>query len=289
MVPVERRQRPRAARPRGLRERAAPRPSRLPGRRWRVRAPKPRREFVFLVAVEQVAGDLGGLAEADGQHAGGQRIEAAGVAGLDAPEGAAHALHRGVRTQAQRLVEQQDAVNHGQDWRLVGRRLRHAASSACAARSKDSSAHEIQARRMPQPDLPPHLAAQEARRPHAGPRAASDAGLVAAKRHEVDSAHDSRSRASSTCVMVTGPTRGSRTSREISSASTRCICASMRCRRLLPEPCVPSVLATSMVRCVRATSTREKHSIWSPGAHVLVVLHADAALGAGTHFARRRP
>jgi hypothetical protein len=53
-----------------------------------------RGEFVFLVAFEQVARNLGGFAEANGQHAGGQRIETAGVTGLDAPVGATHALYR---------------------------------------------------------------------------------------------------------------------------------------------------------------------------------------------------
>src|SRR3546814_9675602 len=50
------------------------------------------------------------LAEADGQQAGGQRVEAAGMAGLACAEQVAHPLQRLVGTQAARLVEQQDAV-----------------------------------------------------------------------------------------------------------------------------------------------------------------------------------
>src|SRR3546814_2124728 len=42
--------------------------------------------------------------------AGGQRVEAAGVAGLACAEQVAHPLQRLVGTQAARLVEQQDAV-----------------------------------------------------------------------------------------------------------------------------------------------------------------------------------
>ena len=58
------------------------RAARLRRRRCRCCCPSARGRDVALVGVEQVAGDLGRLAEADRQQAGGQRIEAAGVAGL---------------------------------------------------------------------------------------------------------------------------------------------------------------------------------------------------------------
>src|SRR3546814_987603 len=71
---------------------------------------QPRNRVVCLARAEQAPGDLGRLAEADGQQAGGQRVEAAGMAGLACAEQVAHPLQRLVGTQAARLVEQQDAV-----------------------------------------------------------------------------------------------------------------------------------------------------------------------------------
>ena len=70
--------------------------------------------------------------------------------------------------------------------------------------------------------------------------------------------------ATSTAVMVTLPTRGSFTSRLMSSASTRCICASIL--RLRGRGGVAGLLRRHDARycSVRATSTRVKHSIWSP-------------------------
>src|SRR5690606_31531803 len=59
---------------------------------------------------EQAAGDLGRLAEAHRQQAGGQGVEAAGVAGLAGAEQVAYALQRLVGAEPARLVEQQDAV-----------------------------------------------------------------------------------------------------------------------------------------------------------------------------------
>src|SRR5271167_894030 len=89
-----------------------------------------------------------------------------------------------------------------------------------------------------------------------------------------------RSCATSTAVMVTFPTRGSLTSRLMRSASTRCICASMRLCRPADGWCLPGMslngardfgarIALDLIACP----------------HVLVVLDADAALGAGAHFA----
>src|SRR3546814_7018127 len=47
---------------------------------------QPRHRVVCLARAEQAPGDLGRLAEADGQQAGGQRVEAAGVADLACAE-----------------------------------------------------------------------------------------------------------------------------------------------------------------------------------------------------------
>ncbi len=71
---------------------------------------------VALIGIQQILGKLGRLAEAQRQHAGGQRIEAAGVAGLLGIEQPAHFLQRGVGAEALRLVENQDAADtHGRD------------------------------------------------------------------------------------------------------------------------------------------------------------------------------
>src|SRR3546814_14110100 len=51
---------------------------------------QPRNRVVCLARAEQAPGDLGRLAEADGQQAGGQRVEAAGMAGLACAEQVAH-------------------------------------------------------------------------------------------------------------------------------------------------------------------------------------------------------
>ena len=94
-----------------------------------VRAPKRDGEPVALAAGEDLARDLGRLAEADRQHAGGERIEAADVPGLAAAEQPAHALQRRVGRQPARLVEQQDARLHGASQRRVGSSLGPAAGA----------------------------------------------------------------------------------------------------------------------------------------------------------------
>ena len=57
-----------------------------------------------------IDGDLGGLAQADGQHAGGKRIETADMTGLVDTEGAPHPLQSRVRRQPGGFVEQQDSA-----------------------------------------------------------------------------------------------------------------------------------------------------------------------------------
>ena len=70
-------------------------------------------EFVALRAGFDFRDDLGGLVEAQRQHAGGHRIERADVAGARGAVGLAHALQRAVRRQPLGLVEQDDAGRHG--------------------------------------------------------------------------------------------------------------------------------------------------------------------------------
>ena len=65
---------------------------------------------VGLGRAEQQAGNLGRLAEAQRQQAGGQRVETAGMAALFGTEQATSHLQGGVGTHAGRLVEQQDAI-----------------------------------------------------------------------------------------------------------------------------------------------------------------------------------
>ena len=91
-----------------------------------VRAPSCTIDAVGLAGVQQPAADLGRLPEADRQQAGGERIEAAGMTRLGAPNNAASLLQRGVGRQAERLVEQQNAVDVAMEaTRLWTRRSGH--------------------------------------------------------------------------------------------------------------------------------------------------------------------
>ena len=65
---------------------------------------------VGFVGIEQVLGEFGGLAEADGEQAGGQRIEHAGVTGFFGTVEAAGLLEGAVAGEAGGFVEQEDAV-----------------------------------------------------------------------------------------------------------------------------------------------------------------------------------
>ena len=66
----------------------------IPGRRAPTQS---NGEAVALGTSDDVAGDLGRLPEADRQHAGGERVEAAGVAGLLSLQEPPHALQSCVR------------------------------------------------------------------------------------------------------------------------------------------------------------------------------------------------
>src|SRR5580658_1343361 len=89
-----------------------------------------------------------------------------------------------------------------------------------------------------------------------------------------------RSCATSTAVMVTLPTRGSLTSRLIRSASTRCICASMRLCRPALGWCRPGILLNG----TRDFGARIALDLVADP-HILIILDANAALGTGTHLA----
>ena len=71
--------------------------------------PQQHAEPVALAQRQHLTGHPGRLAEADRQHAGSQRIQAAGVPRLDAACEPAYALQRRVGGQSEGLVEQQDA------------------------------------------------------------------------------------------------------------------------------------------------------------------------------------
>ena len=95
-------------------ERAAPRRARPPAPSQSpvsVRAPSCTVHSIGLARSEQIAADLGGLTEAQRQHAGGHRIELPAWPGLGGADRRAHALQRAVRGEALRLVEQDDAVD----------------------------------------------------------------------------------------------------------------------------------------------------------------------------------
>ena len=72
--------------------------------------PETKHRPVALVGVEQELRELGGLAEGERQQAGGDGIEAAGMAGLAGIQQALGNLQRRVRGHASRLVEQQHAI-----------------------------------------------------------------------------------------------------------------------------------------------------------------------------------
>ena len=68
-------------------------------------------EAIDLLRLHHEGDGLGRLAEGDGQDAGGQRVERAGMAGLLGVEQAADLRHRLGRTHAERLVETDPAVD----------------------------------------------------------------------------------------------------------------------------------------------------------------------------------
>ena len=77
-------------------------------------------ELVALAQRQHLTGKSRGLAQTDRQHAARQRIEAAGVSGLDAAGKPPHPLQRCVGGQSQRLVEQQHAGPARRSSVLVG-------------------------------------------------------------------------------------------------------------------------------------------------------------------------
>jgi hypothetical protein len=81
---------------------------RIAGRRA---LPQPHRRLIGLVRIEQILRKLGGLAEAQRQQPGRQRIERAGMAGLVGAQQPLGADQRIVRRQPERLVEQQHAMH----------------------------------------------------------------------------------------------------------------------------------------------------------------------------------
>src|SRR5258708_16783808 len=69
--------------------------------------------LITFVRVEHRVGKLGGLAKADWQQTSGQRVERSGMSRLNSTEQAPYTLQSGVGSQSGRLIEEQDAMNHG--------------------------------------------------------------------------------------------------------------------------------------------------------------------------------
>src|SRR5437868_1153090 len=97
------------------------------------------RREVLLVGVEKRPGELGRLAEKHDEQARCQRVERAGVAGLPRMQRALRRLQRGVRAQAERLVEEQRAVAHFLRLAASIRRERRSPRSTDSSYSKRSS------------------------------------------------------------------------------------------------------------------------------------------------------
>src|ERR1700761_8917105 len=94
------------------------------------------------------------------------------------------------------------------------------------------------------------------------------------------------SAATLTAVIVTLPTRGSFTSRAITSERTRWISDSIR--RLRCASAIKHHHASSLETLLQSPGYFDAREALDLVAHtyVLVVLHADTALGAGTNLAR---
>jgi hypothetical protein len=97
---------------------------------------QPGHGVVGLGRAQQAAGDLGRLAEAQRQQAGGQRVERAGVAALLRAEQMPGPLQRLVGAHPARLVQQQDAVDASE---LGARALRALAARLVGARRTAAS------------------------------------------------------------------------------------------------------------------------------------------------------
>src|SRR5690606_17672821 len=66
---------------------------------------------IGLVRIQQILGELGGLPKTQRQDTTGQRVETAGMSALAGIEQPAHLLQGSIGAHAQRLVENQDAVD----------------------------------------------------------------------------------------------------------------------------------------------------------------------------------
>ncbi len=71
--------------------------------------------FVRLVGIQQILGKLGGFTKAQRQHAGGKRIERAGVAGLLRVQQAFCLDQCVIAGKADRFVQQQNAIERDTD------------------------------------------------------------------------------------------------------------------------------------------------------------------------------
>ena len=97
----------------------------------RCRHSEQERRDIVLVGVQQIAGQLGRIAEADGQQPAREPIETSGMAGLARPVEALDPLECLVRAQPDRLVQYQNSVD-----RPSARFSHHADFSAGLAASR---------------------------------------------------------------------------------------------------------------------------------------------------------
>src|SRR5690606_21768799 len=238
-----------------------------------------RERLVFLVLLEERAGELGRLAEEDDEEPRGERVERAGVAGLACAERAARLLERRVGAQAERLVEEERPIDRpGADRPRSGHSGSLSSSSRLpvptarsmrresrSPRSTDSSYTKRSSgvvyicrrcascrRRKPAAALSPSVAS-----------AARPSCRVVKKTFACE-----KSGETSTAVRVTMPTRGSRTSRASRPESSRWIWSPSLSGRPPGRP-RPRFTAARLRtdpggtdQSVRATSTVSNTSNW---------------------------
>src|SRR5580698_2635356 len=201
------------------------------------------------------------------------------MAGLVRTHGAPYPLQGGVGGKPAWLVQQQNAVHVSSGLGAVSAATARSISCVrCTALSSVSSKTKARRGACRRPSWRP-TAPRRKPPARASPSATCCGSCVPAKGTKKMRAV-ARSCATSTAVMVTLPTRGSLTSRLMRSASTRCICASMR----LCRPALGWCLLGILLNGARDFGARIALDLVADP-HVLVVLDANAALGAGTHFA----
>ena len=226
-----------------------------------VRSPRRTLDPVGLVRIEQLRAELGRLAEANRQHARGERIERSGVARLARIEQALDACHRAARSSSRAACRAAGCRARRRPFMLLGGGLLtesiscvepHAvldrgveletSRSAC---SGSSATCDSALRRNPAALVEPGLHLSDP----GPPCRTSDSAPARVRRSPV----------TSTAVIVTLPMRSSFTSRRSSSVSSRWICSPRRRARGLffaMRPTGGRARATACAPLPPANSTR---------------------------------